>query len=496
MAAMADAEDKGVRLRACMADSKQLQKECSNLMKRVARRDQALQELRAAQTAQTATAQEQEQPPAAASNCEHPCSRPHQTVQLCHTQVAAHGTAAYKTSYLLRALQLLVACQLSFNKELIDRVPSGKTLKRAMDKIVETVNKLQAPPRSRVARAVKPPLRLSDYVQPGHRSAPPPPPSNTVPSVVSTPTAGGPAARAAGPPSSTSSRGAAASEYTAMHCVVGCVDLPKHDAKSQCQALITCLSNSGYWSAKIRVLFAVCDSANANVGEQGGVVKLLSAAAISAGHQQHPIYVVHCYEHILHNAVRHLCVHFGKSAHMQRQGHNSALCWLLDHVSMVFRKHPPPGSRKVEEACLTRWGTYCRIAVWVLEYYQPMLEVLQPLCLADSIAGQQKVYQCLFAELLKPVHMVQCAVLAALNRAVLEEQQLWAQSNSSRWMCHWHTHHEHILAAALGDPSPAARQRGASRVLQYLSATGPGLAMEDDPLQLFKLQADLQSTWP
>ncbi|KAL6756367.1 hypothetical protein V8C86DRAFT_3026766 [Haematococcus lacustris] len=149
---------------------------------------------------------------------------------------------------------------------------------------------------------------------------------------------------------------------------------------------------------------------------------------------QHPIYVVHCYEHILHNA---------------RQGHNSALCWLLDHVSMVFRKHPPPGSRKVEEACLTRWGTYCRIAVWVLEYYQPMLEVLQPLCLADSIAGQQKVYQCLFAELLKPVHMVQCAVLAALNRAVLEEQQLWAQSNSSRWMCHWHTHHEHIMCVLL-----------------------------------------------
>ncbi|KAJ9505109.1 hypothetical protein QJQ45_029274 [Haematococcus lacustris] len=200
MAAMADAEDKGVRLRACMADSKELQKECSNLMKRVARRDQALQELRAAQTAQTATAQEQEQPPAATSNCQHPSSRPHQTVQLCHTQVAAHATAAFKTSYLLRALQLLVACQLSFNKvqhaitsslglhlmpgqELIDRVPSGKTLKRAMDKIVETVNKLQA-----------------------------------------------------------------------------------------------------------------------------------------------------------------------------------------NHVSMVFRKHPPPGSRKVEEACVTRWGTYCRIAVWVLEW--------------------------------------------------------------------------------------------------------------------------------
>ncbi|KAL6759797.1 hypothetical protein V8C86DRAFT_2564943 [Haematococcus lacustris] len=288
MAAVADAEDKGVRLRACMADSKELQKECSNLMKHVARRDQALQELRAAQTAQTATAQEQEQPPAATSNCpaatsncQHPSSRPHQTVQLCHTQVAAHATAAYKTSYLLRALQLLVACQLSFNKvqhaitsslglhlmpgqELIDRVPSGKTLKRAMDKIVETVNNLQArqceevgvgaiafdskgdhmvvltqfsrlqrlpaaalapppsppplppppsptlsqdyptatstptsspplPPalRSRVARALKPPLRLSDYLQPSHRSAPPPPPSNTVPSVVSTPTAAG-----------------------------------------------------------------------------------------------------------------------------------------------------------------------------------------------------------------------------------------------------------------------------------------------------------------
>ncbi|KAJ9513935.1 hypothetical protein QJQ45_021045 [Haematococcus lacustris] len=528
MAAMADAEDKGVRLRACMADSKQFQIECSNLMKRVARRDQALKELRAAQTAPTATAQEQEQPQAAASNCQHPCGRPHQTVQLCHTQVAAHATAAYKTNYLLRALQLLVACQLSFNKvqhaitsslglhlmpgqELIDRVPSGKTLKRAMDKIVETVNKLQASELQSIHQS------LRTYIED-------------------------------------------------IHCISCCqaAGLLNHDAKSQCQALITCLSKSGYWSAKIRILFAVCDSANANVGEQGGVVKLLSAAAISAGHQHHPIYVVHCYEHILHNAVRHLCVHFGKSAYMQRQGHNSALCWLLDHVSMVFRKHPPPGSRKVEEACVTRWGTYCRIAVWVLEYYQPMLEVLQPLCLADSIAGQQKVIQCLFAELLKPVQMVQCAVLAALNRAVLEEQQLWAQSNSSRWMCHWHTHHEHImcvllaatveprmvlreaysmgcsmvwgpgdsqgavgepvtaeqvdelvlelvgvlgeyytkrmhflgdfpyLAAALGDPSPAARQRGASRVLQYLSATGPGLAMEDDPLQLFKLQADLQ----
>ncbi|GFH27217.1 hypothetical protein HaLaN_25505, partial [Haematococcus lacustris] len=34
MAVMADAEDKGVRLRACMADSKQLHKECCNLMKR------------------------------------------------------------------------------------------------------------------------------------------------------------------------------------------------------------------------------------------------------------------------------------------------------------------------------------------------------------------------------------------------------------------------------------------------------------------------------
>ncbi|KAJ9531981.1 hypothetical protein QJQ45_003683 [Haematococcus lacustris] len=116
MAAMADAEDKGVRLRACMADSKQLHKECCNMMKRVARRDQALQELRATQTAQTATAQEQEQPPAAASNCQHPSSRPHQTVLLRHSQLAAHGTTAYKTCCLLRALQLLVAYQLSFNK--------------------------------------------------------------------------------------------------------------------------------------------------------------------------------------------------------------------------------------------------------------------------------------------------------------------------------------------------------------------------------------------
>ncbi|KAJ9505211.1 hypothetical protein QJQ45_012409 [Haematococcus lacustris] len=208
-------------------------------------------------------------------------------------------------------------------------------------------------------------------------------------------------------------------------------------------------------SADVKILFAVCDSAASNVGKHSGVVMRLAAAKIKAGHQVHNIWVVHCWEHVLQNSVRHLCQAYGCSAQMQREGHNSQLCWMLEHVSTHFKKHPLAEALQVELACLTRWGTYGRIAVWILQHYATLLVQLQKYNTPDITAGQQKTVQCLLSNLLDVKIMVHCAVLAALDRAVLQHEQLWAQSNSSRWMCHWHSHHHSVmleLMAAMKQP--------------------------------------------
>ncbi|KAJ9532604.1 hypothetical protein QJQ45_010652 [Haematococcus lacustris] len=146
---------------------------------------------------------------------------------------------------------------------------------------------------------------------------------------------------------------------------------------------------------------------------------------------------------------------YGCSAQMQREGHNSQLCWMLEHVSTHFKKHPLADTPQVELACLTRWGTYGRIAVWILQHYATLLVQLQKYNTPDITAGQQKTVQCLLSNLLDVKIMVHCAVLAALDRAVLQHEQLWAQSNSSRWMCHWHSHHHSVmleLMAAMKQP--------------------------------------------
>ncbi|KAJ9517427.1 hypothetical protein QJQ45_016803, partial [Haematococcus lacustris] len=228
-----------------------------------------------------------------------------------------------------------------------------------------------------------------------------------------------------------------------------------HDAVHQCAKLIECLKAAGYWTADVKIVFAVCDSAASNVGKHSGVVMRLAAAKIKAGHQVHTIWVVHCWEHVLHNSVRHLCQAYGCSAQMQREGHNSQFCWMLEHVSTHFKKHPLAEALQVELACLTRWGTYGRIAVWILQHYATLLVQLQKYNTPDITAGQQKTVQCLLSNLLDVKIMVHCAVLAALDRAVLQHEQLWAQSNSSRWMCHWHSHHHNVmleLMAAVKQP--------------------------------------------
>ncbi|KAL6748200.1 hypothetical protein V8C86DRAFT_3147057 [Haematococcus lacustris] len=65
----------------------------------------------------------------------------------------------------------------------------------------------------------------------------------------------------------------------------GFVHLESHDAEHQCAKLIECLKAAGYWTADVKILFAVCGSAASNVGKHSGVVMRLAAAKIKAGHQ-------------------------------------------------------------------------------------------------------------------------------------------------------------------------------------------------------------------
>ncbi|KAJ9534145.1 hypothetical protein QJQ45_002140 [Haematococcus lacustris] len=79
---------------------------------------------------------------------------------------------------------------------------------------------------------------------------------------------------------------------SAFHCCLGFVHLESHDAEHQCAKLIECLKAAGYWTADVRILFAVCDSAASNVGKHSGVVMRLAAAKIKAGHQLHNIWAL------------------------------------------------------------------------------------------------------------------------------------------------------------------------------------------------------------
>ncbi|KAJ9517917.1 hypothetical protein QJQ45_004227 [Haematococcus lacustris] len=188
------------------------------------------------------------------------------TVQLCHTQVARYSTARYCVEYSLAALRLLVDCNLSFEKV-------QETIVRALGLHILPGQQLE----DRVPCGMTLRRAMDDICHQAHKHQ------------------------------------------------SGFVHLESHDAEHQCAKLIECLKAAGYWTAHVKILFAVCDSDASNVGKHSGVVMRLAAAKIKAGHQVHNIWVVHCWEHVLHNSVRHLCQAYGCSAQMQREGHNSQL---------------------------------------------------------------------------------------------------------------------------------------------------------------------------
>ncbi|KAL6754183.1 hypothetical protein V8C86DRAFT_2708788 [Haematococcus lacustris] len=98
--------------------------------------------------------------------------------------------------------------------------------------------------------------------------------------------------------------------------------------------------------------------------------------ASSRGHPGSPVYAIHCLCHILHNTAKHAFESAGQSQLYQRTGYNTALFWVLDHISAELRKDLPEGMPLVEEAVGTRWLSYARIAIYCCQHHAEIVHVL------------------------------------------------------------------------------------------------------------------------
>ncbi|KAL6755687.1 hypothetical protein V8C86DRAFT_2671430, partial [Haematococcus lacustris] len=123
-------------------------------------------------------------------------------------------------------------------------------------------------------------------------------------------------------------------------------------------AIKQCMVAVGLWG--LRVLFVVVDSCNANVGIHNSVATHLSNMLQGEGIQDHP----HAFESA------------GQSQLYQRTGYNTALFWVLDHISAELRKDLPEGMPLVEEAVGTRWLSYARIAIYCCQHHAEIVHVL------------------------------------------------------------------------------------------------------------------------
>ncbi|KAL6753275.1 hypothetical protein V8C86DRAFT_3028885 [Haematococcus lacustris] len=251
--------------------------------------------------------------------------------------VARYSTARYCVEYSLAALRLLVECNLSFEKvqetivrslglhilpgqQLEDRVPCGMTLRRAMDDICHQAHKHQSGLCAQAgAGAIGFDSKgdnlgiIMQFALPMRYPTPATPPisNHHLPPTPSRPARGPKAASKAAACSASLNYPAACASSScppppapqsvqpgsAFHCCLGFVHLESHDAEHQCAKLIECLKAAGYWTADVKILFAVCDSAASNVGKHSGVVMRLAAAKIKAGHQHHDSLVAPAQQH-------------------------------------------------------------------------------------------------------------------------------------------------------------------------------------------------------
>ncbi|KAL6756718.1 hypothetical protein V8C86DRAFT_2643465 [Haematococcus lacustris] len=234
-----------------------------------------------------------------------------------------------------------------------------------------------------------------------------------------------------------------------LEFTVGCFRPSSKTALSQAAAIKQCMVAVGLWG--LRVLFVVVDSCNANVGIHNSVATHLSNMLQGEGIQDHPVYAIHCLCHILHNTAKHAFESAGQSQLYQRTGYNTALFWVLDHISAELRKDLPEGMPLVEEAVGTRWLSYARIAIYCCQHHAEIVHVLDVRIAATPASAKGTPSHTNLLELqrlltLAPDVMVQCAALAGLNRCFFQPYLLWGQAGSSRHFCQWHTRHDQELA--------------------------------------------------
>jgi hypothetical protein len=180
-----------------------------------------------------------------------------------------------------------------------------------------------------------------------------------------------------------------------------------------------------------KAAFTVCDSCSVNSGRLGGVVALVNQWLGLW------TFFAHCLLHILHNGVETaLTKGFKKDPTKQRQGGNSPVIFLLEQVSKSVRdnwdelKLKEEGVSKPPEGCQTRWWSYGRVAIQLLQHHNSAYSAID-----KEIAGTREPSQA-WVKLLKGLTdetlLAQVHILAEFGLAFCKHEFLFIESGDSR----------------------------------------------------------------
>ena len=189
--------------------------------------------------------------------------------------------------------------------------------------------------------------------------------------------------------------------------------------------------------------FVTLDSCNTNVGRYNGVIAQLAKLGMPE------YFLMHCLCHILHNAFEHACCKgnapWAKDSTKARQGANSPVIFFLEKVSALVVANwdqlglSEKGVPKCDEASLTRWYSFSRVAFWILQYWTPLIEA------ARVHVGKWDVlcdsWQQLLLWLQDKDLLLQLHIIADIGNAFLEQAFLWAQDGDG---CHAYVIHGKI----------------------------------------------------
>lgn len=178
--------------------------------------------------------------------------------------------------------------------------------------------------------------------------------------------------------------------------------------------------------------FASVDSAPTNVGGKGGAVKLLGDLLSGTSGIHGAPYVLHCYAHILHNALETAIKNWGTDSSRLRVGSSGVLQHMLDRVAAKSRlKATELGIKECRVcpmACVTRWNGYTAIAQWLVEHYHLLTAGLQKL-LATPKPDEQLLK--IAEDLVNPDLMLQVTTLASWGLQLMDTTFSWAEMGST-----------------------------------------------------------------